>query len=208
MRKSFLLPLVLLVVILLSTQAACVLSGADETAEPVYIVVTATPQPPTATPQPVLTIDVAPCPFPEICPEAQSVTLYSDVDILFEEENRITVPVGQPVYVRLAWVVSTPDILEQNTQYITLSIEIDGVRLDDPEFLSYDEIYGSIHAPDGYAPSLTYGVVLSGLKEGETHRVVVTRSNSEAINDGLEDYPAGDTTTLIYVITAANIPRR
>lgn len=208
MRKSFLLPLVLLVVILLSTQAACVLSGADETAEPVYIVVTATPQPPTATPQPVLTIDVAPCPFPEICPEAQSVTLYSDVDILFEEENRITVPVGQPVYVRLAWVVSTPDILEQNTPYITFSIEIDGVRLDDPEFLSYDEIYGSIHAPDGYAPSLTYGVVLSGLKEGETHRVVVTRSNSEAINDGLEDYPAGDTTTLIYVITAANIPRR
>jgi hypothetical protein len=208
MRKSFLLSLVLLVVILLSTQAACVLSAADETAEPVYIVVTATPQPPTATPQPVLTIDVAPCPFPEICPEAQSVTLYSDVDILFEEENRITVPVGQPVYVRLAWVVSTPDILEQNTPYITFSIEIDGVRLDDPEFLSYDEIYGSIHAPDGYAPSLTYGVVLSGLKEGETHRVVVTRSNSEAINDGLEDYPAGDTTTLIYVITAANIPRR
>ena len=208
MRKSFLLLLVLLVVILLSTQAACVLSGAKETAEPVYIVVTATPQPPTATPQPVLTIDVAPCPFPEICPEAQSVTLYSDVDILFEEENRITVPVGQPVYVRLAWVVSTPDILEQNTPYITFSIEIDGVRLDDPEFLSYDEIYGSIHAPDGYAPSLTYGGVLSGLKEGETHRVVVTRSNSEAINDGLEDYPAGDTTTLIYVITAANIPRR
>jgi hypothetical protein len=208
MRKSFLLSLVLLVVILLSTQAACVLSAADETAEPVYIVVTATPQPPTATPQPVLTIDVAPCPFPEICPEAQSVTLYSDVDILFEEENRITVPVGQPVYVRLAWVASTPDILEQNTPYITFSIEIDGVRLDDPEFLSYDEIYGSIHAPDGYAPSLTYGVVLSGLKEGETHRVVVTRSNSEAINDGLEDYPAGDTTTLIYVITAANIPRR
>jgi hypothetical protein len=208
MRKSFLLSLVLLVVILLSTQAACVLSAADETAEPVYIVVTATPQPPTATPQPVLTNDVAPCPFPEICPEAQSVTLYSDVDILFEEENRITVPVGQPVYVRLAWVVSTPDILEQNTPYITFSIEIDGVRLDDPEFLSYDEIYGSIHAPDGYAPSLTYGVVLSGLKEGETHRVVVTRSNSEAINDGLEDYPAGDTTTLIYVITAANIPRR
>jgi len=52
MRKSFLLPLVLLVVILLSTQAACVLSGSDETAEPVYVVVTATPQPPTATPSP------------------------------------------------------------------------------------------------------------------------------------------------------------
>jgi hypothetical protein len=208
MRKSFVLYFSLLIIILLSTQAACVLSGSDETAEPGYVVVTATPQPPTATPQPVLTIDVAPCPFPEICPEAQSVTLYSDVDIQFDVENHITVPVGQPVYVRLAWVTSTPDILEQNTPYITFSIEIDGVRLDDPEYLTYDEIYGSIHAPDGYAPALTYGVVLSGLKEGETHRVVITRSNSEAINDGLEDYPAGDTTTLIYVITAANIPKR
>lgn len=208
MRKSFLFTLLILIVVLFAAQAACVLSGAAKTAEPVYVVVTATPQPPTATPQPVLTIDVAPCPFPEICPEAQSVTLYSDADILFGEENRITVPVGQPIFARLAWVASTPDILKQNLPYLTFTIEIDDVLLDNPEYLSYDEIYGSVHAPEGYAPALSFGVMLSGLEEGEAHTVVITRTNSELINDGIEDYPAGDTTRLIYVITAANIPRR
>jgi hypothetical protein len=47
--------------------------------------------------------------------------------------------------------------------------------MDAPAYLERTEIYNTVHAPEGYALALSYGVVLSGLKEDETHTLVIIR---------------------------------
>lgn len=105
---------------------------------------------------------------------------------------KINVRSKQPVVVLLGWCTDTKETLEQNFEHIRYSITVDGEAVDVYSLYRLEETID-----DGVCRSYA-GIIREW--PGESHTIVTTMEITEAINDGWDDYPAGEYTD-VYEVT-------
>jgi hypothetical protein len=152
-------------------------------------------------------IEINPCPFPDKCLDAVSITSFSEKNIQFDQENSITVPASQTVYIRFCWAAKNQVILDQNAANVKFTLDFDGISISNPNYLAAGEIAGAKVEGEN-SPALCYGISVKGWKAGEQHRVTMRMTFDKAINDGWEYSPAGSVKELIYVIIPADLPKK
>lgn len=106
----------------------------------------------------------------------------------------ISVSPDEPALVFLGWCTTTAEILDQNYQHITYKLSVDGQPVD------VKSLY-LLNSQDADQVCRTY-VGLIRHWTGTQHTIVTTTTFSQKINDGWDDYPAGDYTDT-YNITVS-----
>jgi hypothetical protein len=96
----------------------------------------------------------------------------------------VNVSSDQPVLIYYGWCAATADILEQNFQHIQFIWEVNG------ELLDMDSLYILDEATSDQECRAYVGIVWRW-PLGE-HVIRMTMHFDEVINDGWDDYPAGD----------------
>ncbi len=152
-------------------------------------------------------IEINPCPFPDKCPDAVSITSFSENEIQFDQENSITIPASQPVYIQFCWAAKDQAILDQSAANVKFTLDFDGISISNPNYLAAGEITGA-KAEGVSSPALCYGISVKGWKTGEQHKVTMSMTFEKAINDGWKDSPAGSVRELIYVIIPEDAPKK
>jgi serine/threonine-protein kinase len=96
-----------------------------------------------------------------------------------------TVPANMPIVINMGWCASTQEILEENWTLMTYTLTVDGISMNINEvtaFLGYTNSQGYCY---------TYRSYIEGLKSGK-HEIIYSFSIAEPLNDGFDDYQAGD----------------
>ncbi len=104
----------------------------------------------------------------------------------------VTVPANQPVLIMLGWCTSTSQILQQNDQQIKWSLSVDGQSVDVSKLFSFDQ------QVQGEVCKSNVGLIRQW--PGTTHKITTTMTVAQKINDGFNDYAAGDYTD-VYTVT-------
>jgi hypothetical protein len=106
----------------------------------------------------------------------------------------LTVPANQSVLVILGWCTTTPQLLQQNDRQIKWSLTVDSQPVDLQKLFISNEQFS-----DRVCKS-SAGLIRNW--PGTQHKIVTTMTISQKINDGFNDYPAGDYTD-IYNVTVS-----
>jgi hypothetical protein len=91
---------------------------------------------------------------------------------------------NEPVLVFMGWCTTTSQILEQNYQHTSYKLVVDGQSVDVNSLFELDE-----QRTDRVCRSY---VGLIKQWPGTQHTIVTTMTFDQTINDGWDDYPAGD----------------
>lgn len=102
-----------------------------------------------------------------------------------------SVSANQPVLIMLGWCTTTKDILDQNDQQIKWSLNVDGQDVDVTKLFIYNQ-----QLPDRICLS---GVGVIRQWSVGTHTITTKMTTLQKINDGWDDYPAGDYTDVYTV---------
>jgi len=163
---------------------------------------TATPTP-TTTPTPTVTplppLDLQPCPRGADCPGAVGIYDIITGDVESGVEYSVDVPYDQAVSFHAGWLVQDDFILTQNMEHMQHFVEIDGVNYWQDYFLGSPAPFSYDNDPTVYS-SIWQGVVISGWKVGQPHRVRIGFTFDEQITDGWEVYPKGTVIEFLYNI--------
>lgn len=106
----------------------------------------------------------------------------------------VSVSRNQPVLVFMGWCATTPDILAFNLEHITYKLTVDGQPVDVNGLYKWDS-----QEPDRVCQTW---VGLVRYWPGTRHTIVATMTMDWALNDGWDDYLAGDYTD-VYNITVS-----
>lgn len=104
----------------------------------------------------------------------------------------VSVPANQPVLIMVGWCTSTSQILQQNNQQIKWTLTVDGQSVDVQKLFVLNQ-----QLPDRVCSS---NVGLIRQWPGTSHKIVTTMTVDQKINDGFNDYAAGDYTD-VYTVT-------
>jgi hypothetical protein len=98
----------------------------------------------------------------------------------------VRVPPNTRTYFNYGWCTTTTEILQQNFEHIDVRLYFNGDELgeDVVHTLTYTR-------PDGLV-CLDFGVMLSDWPQGEEYELEAVARFDERINDGLDDYDAGE----------------
>lgn len=90
----------------------------------------------------------------------------------------------QPVSLYTGWCTATEEILEENLRHITFLLQVDfeTIRLDEMAWLDQPGNGGVCRSYSGFVQAWPIGA----------HTVVMTMRLGRSVNDGWNDYPAGD----------------
>ena len=102
----------------------------------------------------------------------------------------------QPVLWWWGWCATTQDILNQNLQHITVAFSMNGLPVPLDQFYAYDSQVTD--AQGNTLPCHSWATVASGWPPAVALQTVVTFDAK--INDGMNDYPAGNQ-TFVYAVT-------
>ena len=119
---------------------------------------------------------------------------WSDATKPTSQDWSLTVPSNQPVLIYLGWCTSTSQVLQQNYQQIKWSLTVDGQPVDVQKLYLLNE-----QLSDRVCRS-SVGVIRSW--PGTQHKITTTMTVLQKINDGWNDYPAGDYTDVYNVAVA------
>jgi hypothetical protein len=104
----------------------------------------------------------------------------------------LNVPANQPVLIYLGWCTSTSQILQQNDQQITWSLTVDG------QAVNVQKLFASNEQQSGQVCNSYVGIIRNWT--GTQHKITTTMTVAQKINDGWNDYAAGDYTD-VYNVT-------
>mgnify|MGYP002640743452 CR=1 FL=1 len=98
---------------------------------------------------------------------------------------RVDFPANTKIYLPLGWCATDKEILRQNLLHIEEKVSIDGHEIS----LSKFAVVEGQDTRGLWCKS--YNAIVSGLERG-THTYIRSQHFSQAINDGMDTYPAGD----------------
>ncbi len=104
----------------------------------------------------------------------------------------VSVPANQPVLILLGWCTQTSQILQQNDQHIKWTLTVDGQSVDVQKLFAFNQ-----QLPDRVCSSYS-GLIRQW--PGSSHKIVTTMTVDQQINDGWNNYVAGDYTD-VYTVT-------
>ena len=112
---------------------------------------------------------------------------YSDEDYAKPGTHVFTAEVtdNQPVYFNYGWCAVDQETLRQNFEHIEVKLYFNDVELDS------DVVHNLTYTSPDNLPCLDFGVLMSEWPDGE-YKLKAVATFDEKINDGMDDYDAGD----------------
>ena len=157
---------------------------------------------PTITPKPPL--NIYPCIYGNLCPEAMSIEKLTDTSSLDYTVYDVEIPYMQPVRFSANWVALDQSTLDDNMAHIKWIFTVDGKEYAGDDWAQRGVTTFS-DEPDTEYPGEWFGAVVADWKLGEIHEVAIGFSIDEDIFDGWDTYEAGDYYS-VYNITPARMP--
>ncbi|MHC1740654.1 MAG: hypothetical protein AB9897_06035 [Anaerolineaceae bacterium] len=142
---------------------------------------------PTATATPLPPLMMQGCPFLNSCPGVEDIESYSSDSIPVGETVDIQIQYDRPVRINVGWSAADQQHLEDNIPHIAFYFRIDGKSYDTTSFVDSGFWYST---PTSETDLLEYsmGVVLSGWKIGETHKIEYGYVTDTTLNDGWSEW--------------------
>ena len=114
----------------------------------------------------------------------ESTPNWSDMTSPGSKTWPVTIARNHPVMLFLGWCTTTPELLDQNYQHITFKLIVDGQPVD------VHGLYTWSNQESDRVCRTFVGLIRQWT--GSEHTIVTTMSLDKTVNDGWDNYPAGD----------------